>query len=274
MSQNLQEIMDQLPILQQTYSEDTCLILCDQNSIIGYLPGEQIDLNIKVGESMEKYKGAATYKVLQTGRKIREEVSEDVVGIPYISSCVPIKENNRLVGALAAVTSNKKLSDLRDRTNELSGVISQMTNYSEEMSTTTEMTAQQLQKLSVQSETMQDNMIHVEKIIKQVKEVASRSNILGLNASIEAARAGEYGRGFSVVADEIRKMAANSNNAAEDIQRQLELTQKEIANINGSIQVIAVQTEGHAETVRQFHSMLEQISRTAEQLNEHGMTVR
>lgn len=273
MSQVLQEIMKQLPILQQTYSEDTCLILCDTDSIIGYLPGDQIDLNVKVGESMEKYRGAATYKVLQTGRKVREEIAEDVVGIPYISSCVPIKESHRLVGALAAVSSNKKLSELRGRTKELGEIISQMTDSSEEMSLATGMTAKQLEKLSAQSETMKDNMMHVEQVIKHVKGIASRSNILGLNASIEAARAGDAGRGFSVVAEEIRKMAGDSNNAAEDIQKQLEHTQKEISSINESIQVIAAQTEGHAEVVQQFHVMLKQISHTAKQLTEHGATV-
>ncbi|KAB7705550.1 chemotaxis protein [Bacillus aerolatus] len=270
MSNILREMADHLPVIQQTYPEDTCLILCDKEKIIGYLPGEVIDLKLKIGESMTKYKKSATYKVLQTGKKIREEIPEEVLGVPYISTCTPIKESGQMVGALAAAISNHKLAAFRKGAEELSSVIGQLTFFSEEMAATTDSSADKLQELSQQSETMKNNMKNVEKIIQQVKEIASRSNILGLNAAIEAARSGEFGRGFSVVADEIRKMAANSNSAAEDIQKQLELTQLEILKVNESIHEIAAQTEEQSASTQEFHSMLQRISETAALLNKHG----
>ncbi|MBE1555301.1 methyl-accepting chemotaxis protein [Sporosarcina limicola] len=270
MSRILQEITNNLHLFQQTYPEDTCMILCDKNSIIGYLPGEKIDLNLKVGDRMENYKGTTTYKVLQTGKKIREEIPATVLGIPYISSCTPIKENGKLIGALAAVTSNQKISDLRKSADELSSVIEQMTYVSEGISSATDTSVNNLQELSRQSEMMKDNMKNIGKIIVHVKGIASRSNMLGLNAAIEAAHSGEHGKGFAIVADEIRKMAANSNMAAEDIQKQLELTEKDISQINISVQEIAAQTEEYSASVQEFHSMLEQVSLTANLLSKHG----
>ena len=272
MTHRLREIAEHLPIIQQTYPEDTCLILSDREKIIGYLPGEAIDLKLKVGESMSKYKKSATYKVLQTGEKIREEIPADMLGIPHISTCTPIKKDGQVIGAFAAVVSNQKMDDLRKGAEELSSVIGQMTSLSEEIAAITNSSVDKLQELAQQSEMMKNNMKSVEKIIQQVKEISSRSNILGLNASIEAARSGEYGRGFSVVANEIRKMAANSNSAAEDIQKQLELTQKEISKINESIHEIAAQTEEQSASTQEFHTMVERISHTAELLNKHGRT--
>ncbi|KIL80292.1 methyl-accepting chemotaxis protein [Pseudobacillus badius] len=270
MLDSLREIADHLPVIQETYPEDTCLILSDKEKIIGYLPGKEIDLKLKVGESMSKYKKSATYKVLQTGEKIREEIPADMLGIPYISTCTPIRQDGQVIGAFAAVVSNQKMEDLRKGAEKLSAVIGQMTAFSEEIAVIANSSANKLQELSRQSETMNKNMKNVARIIQQVKEIASRSNILGLNASIEAARSGEYGRGFAVVADEIRRMAANSNSAAEDIQKQLEITQHEILQINESIQEIAAQTEEQSASTQEFHTMVERISDTAELLNKHG----
>jgi methyl-accepting chemotaxis protein len=60
---------------------------------------------------------------------------------------------------------------------------------------------------------------HVHQIIEIITSVANRTNLLSLNASIEAARAGEAGRGFSVVADEIRKLSESAGQSAEEISK-------------------------------------------------------
>jgi methyl-accepting chemotaxis protein len=73
---------------------------------------------------------------------------------------------------------------------------------------------------------------HVHQITEIITSVAQRTNLLSLNASIEAARAGEAGRGFSVVADEIRKLAENAGRSADEIS-------KLIHEIQGKTQEVA-----------------------------------
>lgn len=77
-----------------------------------------------------------------------------------------------------------------------------------------------------------ENSKKIGNIISEIEDIASQTNMLSLNASIEAARAGEAGRGFSVVADQIRQLAEQSTKSAVDTRALIEGAMKEIENGN------------------------------------------
>jgi methyl-accepting chemotaxis protein len=118
---------------------------------------------------------------------------------------------------------------------------------------------ERVEKASAKVFELEERTAHVHQIVEIITSVAQRTNLLSLNASIEAARAGEAGRGFSVVADEIRKLAESAGRSADEISKLIRDIQTETGSVADEMrQSSQVINEGR-EDVNTIASSLEQI---------------
>ncbi len=268
MHPKLQSIVDVQPLLQEVIPDDGCFIVADTEVVVSYLPGERIDLKIPIGAQVEKFKGSVSYRALREGVHVQEERGPEQFGVSYISQAIPVFDDEQnIIGAFSLITSNEKYDVIRNSTSELAAMVEQLTATTDEVAQVSTEIAENVHSISSSVGQAVEQAERIDGVANFVKEIASQSNLLGLNAAIEASRAGDHGRGFAVVAQEIRKMADESKNATKEISNETNSIIRLIKGINEAMVYIATSTQQNAASIQELKAVFEHIAQTSEQLS-------
>lgn len=223
------------PSLQKLIPLDCIIGIADTKKFLCSIPGEKIKLPVDT-TGTEISKDVPIAKAIKSGKPERMIVPKEVLGISFQATSIPVLDNEgKVIGGIGLGIGLENREILINTTNLVATSTKKTSLNIEEIANSAGKLAKQQEELLGLAKDITEQIGETEKIIEIIRGVAHTSNMLGLNASIEAARAREQGRGFSVVAGEIRKMAENSSTAIKDVENILNNIKEKIQVINQKI---------------------------------------
>lgn len=252
-----------LPHLESIFKSDTSYAISDTEKYIMTTDCTKLPFNTKAGDPIPD-KGAVI-EALRTGRMVVKIVPEEVYGIPFKSWAVPIfDENHEVVGVFVVGKTLERRNQMIDMSENLTESIKNISLALGDITEEVQNVVNDNKNIVSEVENAIDNVKGSNEILSIIKGVSKQTNLLGLNAAIESARAGELGRGFSIVAGEIRKLSVSSNESVGKIEEILNNIKNSVNTISDRINDTNESVEKQAETLEEFRKSLEEIKASAQ----------
>lgn len=259
-----------VPIINGIYDDDISITICDLEKVVFYHPGKNLNFNVPIGSPLSKT--PYFHEILETGKpkKIVADSKEIVekYGAEFKSYAYPIIDNNDIVGILIMALSLKQKRVLEKLTINLSESFSQISSAINEVSSGVQDLADMHTNLLKETNEATNNAKDSNGIVGIIQDISSQTNLLGLNASIEAARAGEYGRGFSVVAEEIRNLSNTSKESIDKIDMIIKRISNSITSIDKSLNSASNISQNQSAAIEEIAASIQELNSTAKVLEE------
>ncbi|AZV56763.1 methyl-accepting chemotaxis protein [Clostridium sp. AWRP] len=260
---------DFAPILSEMFSDGAVIFTTDLNKFISIQESKDFKLSqLKVGDNFKKDTTAA--EAVKTKKPVSVEHDASMYGVPVLSVCYPLfsDDTGELIGTFGLMIPKVEANNLKEMSKSLEDNLAQITSTIEELTASASTIHENEQNLNNSINEITDLSQEINGVASLIKGIADQTKMLGLNASIEAARAGDAGKGFGVVAQEIRKLSEQSRSTVPKIAKLTDNIKEKVESSSKMSQYSLTSSQEQAAAAQEITASIEEVTSMSEKLNE------
>lgn len=267
MEKIFQSLINTAPIISEALEGNVVITIWDKEQCIYSLDSKNKKSTIKVGDksNMSLIKNIGAIDTIFNKKETFKAIfNKNEHGVDAKITLIPaINKYGEAVGVLCLSTDIENILKIQNSTSELKSSLQETNSTISKITNDAVKLSEKLNYIIENTEVTKELIIESNEAINLIESISKQSNLLGLNAAIESSRAGEYGKGFSVVAGEMRKLASNSSESSKKISAAL-------AEMSNNMKVLIDTINELGEIASNQATSLEEVSVTVEQITDNS----
>lgn len=261
------------PIISELFEGNASINICDKNQCIYALDGKDSKAPMYTGQVIDNdvmNRNGINENIYIKRKSISSIYDKKNYGMSFKAIAVPvINEKKEVVGWFGISVDMEEYEEIITATEQLKNSLNETKLTATDIASGAVNLSEKLNSLIENTENAKKLINEGSEAIKLIENISKQSNLLGLNAAIESSRAGEYGKGFSVVAGEMRKLASNSAESSKKISDALMKMSDSMKVIIDTINELGQISTNQAAGLEELSATVEEISLNSEVLVEH-----